>query len=385
LVEQFYELVTWNASNPEKGINSTPETDPNPRLEAYIEAARRGAAVRILLDGFVSGDYQNPNQETISYLRSVGQAEGLDLEARLANPTHLGLHNKMILADIGDEQYVHVGSINGSEVSSKVNRELALQIRSAQAYDYLESVFEHDWRTATPPIYLPLVTRMYDVPTPVDYVLITEVLYGGTKEQEWVELANPTGASIDLSAYKLGDAERPGDFEGMYRFPEGTTLAPRQILVVAASAAAFQHTYGWDPDLEFYGTDPDVPDMIRFLSWGIGEWALRGAGDEVLLLDALNRPVDVLVYGDGAFPEVIPHPGVSLFTHSLERYPPWFDTDDCTIDFRDWPFPNPGELPGNRASKPPLAQETICLTCGYFPARPTPDPILTQATQKTGS
>jgi hypothetical protein len=52
----------------------------------------------------------------------------------------------------------------------------------------------------------------------------------------------------------------------------------------------------------------------------------------------------VLVYGDNAYPGVVAHPGISLYTHSLERHPPRLDTDDCSLDFRDWPFPNPGEL-----------------------------------------
>ena len=42
---------------------------------------------------------------------------------------------------------------------------------------------------------------------------------------------------------------------------------------------------------------------------------------------------------------VVPHPGVTFPSHSLERYPPFLDTDDCSVDFRDWPFPSPGALP----------------------------------------
>ena len=338
-IEQFYEYRQWNAGDPAEG------TDSNPRLEAYLEAARRGATVRILLDGFVSAEYENPNGQTIDYLRAVARAEGLHLEARLANPTHLGLHNKMVLADIGGQRYVHVGSLNGSEVSSKANRELALQVRSTQAYQYLKAVFDYDWRTATPPIYLPQVTRAYTAPMQVDHLLLSEVLPGVSKEQEWVEIVNPTGTSVDLSAYMLGDAERPGAFEGMYRFPQGTALAPGQVLVIASSAAAFRQRYGQYPDFEFYGTDGNVPDMLPFTPWGAGEWELRGDGDEVLLLDGEGLLVDVLVYGDVLFPGIVAHPGVSHFSHSLERYPPWFDTDDCSLDFRDWPFPNPGELP----------------------------------------
>ena len=116
-------------------------------------------------------------------------------------------------------------------------------------------------------------------------------------------------------------------------------------LVIATSAASFRQVYGQPPDFEFYDTDAEVPTLDSYPPWGTGEWELRNAGDEVLLLDGENRPVDVVVYGDGAYPGVVPHPGVAVYTHSLERYPPLFDTDDCSVDFRDWPFPNPGEVP----------------------------------------
>jgi hypothetical protein len=33
------------------------------------------------------------------------------------------------------------------------------------------------------------------------------------------------------------------------------------------------------------------------------------------------------------------------YGHSLERMPPWRDTDNCAADFRDWPYPSPGRLP----------------------------------------
>ncbi len=124
----------------------TPESDPNLRLEAYVSAARRGATVRILLNAFAFADYQNENVDTVAYLQSIAQAEGLDLQARLGNPTFLGVHNKMVLVQIGARGTVHAGSINGSEVSSKVNREVALQVQSDAAYQYLKEVFDYDWR-----------------------------------------------------------------------------------------------------------------------------------------------------------------------------------------------------------------------------------------------
>jgi uncharacterized repeat protein (TIGR01451 family) len=343
LVEQLYEYLLWGPGDgaPPGG---DPETDPNLRLEAYIEAARRGATVRILLNSFTFADYENENLATVAYLRSTARAEGLDLQARLGNPTYLGVHNKMVLARIDGRGYVHVGSINGSEVSSKVNREVALQVQSDEAYQYLQDVFHYDWLHSPLLTFLPLVIKKHETPRPAQHLLISEILPKVGAEQEWVEILNPTDVVVDLTAYKIGDAEEPDTFEGMYQFPPGTRLGPRQILVIASSATAFRQNYGQPPDYEFYETDPAVPNLTHAPSWGEGEWELRNDGDEVLLLDGLNRPVDVVVYGDNTYPGVIPHPGVSFYTHSLERYPPRLDTDDCSRDFRDWAFPNPGEL-----------------------------------------
>lgn len=145
LVEQLYEHHHWGP------VDSTPEADPNLRLEAYLAAARRGARVRILLDSFFD-DPHNPrsNLATIAYLNEIARREGLDLEARRGNPTYLGIHNKMVLVESDGQGWVHVGSINGSEGSAKVNRELALQVRSTVAYGWLAAMFWQDWAAAEP-------------------------------------------------------------------------------------------------------------------------------------------------------------------------------------------------------------------------------------------
>ncbi len=38
------------------------------------------------------------------------------------------------------------------------------------------------------------------------------------------------------------------------------------------------------------------------------------------------------------YPGVEAHSGVSLYTHSLERFPYAYDTDNCAVDFRDSAF-----------------------------------------------
>jgi hypothetical protein len=339
LVEQFYERVHWGPAG------GTPEADPNLRLAAYLDAARRGAQVRILLNNHVFADYVNENVETAAYLQNTARAEGLDLQVRLGNPTALGLHNKMVLAQIDGRGRVHVGSINGSEVSSKVNREMALQVQSDEAYSYLRAVFEHDWYSVKLLTYLPWVARAYAPPQPADHLLVSEVLPAVSKEGEWVEIVNPTGTAVDLSNYRIGDPEQPDAYEGMYRFPPATVLGPHRVLVIAASASSFSIQNGFAPDLEFYPTTTSVPTMIPDQGWGTGEWHLRNDGDQILILDGSGRPVDVVVYGDSTYPGVIAYGQPILSSHSLERYPPLFDTDDCAVDFRDWPFPSPGALP----------------------------------------
>ena len=138
-VEQLYETQTWGGS---AGV-------PNPRLQAYVDAARRGARVRILLNGGVFNIAYIPleeNVETAEYVNALAEREGLDMMAQLGDPTEYGIHNKMVLVDLGAAgQYAHVGSINGSETASKANREMALQIRSPGLFDYLHAVFEYDW------------------------------------------------------------------------------------------------------------------------------------------------------------------------------------------------------------------------------------------------
>jgi cardiolipin synthase len=124
------------------------DADPNPRLQAYIDAARRGATVRVLLDSFRDNanlDSPRSNLRTVEYLRALAGLEGLDLDARRANSTGEGIHNKMIQARIGGQGWVVAGSLNGDEVSAKLNLEMSLIVASSEPYAYLAGVFWYDW------------------------------------------------------------------------------------------------------------------------------------------------------------------------------------------------------------------------------------------------
>ncbi|MBN1933299.1 MAG: lamin tail domain-containing protein [Anaerolineae bacterium] len=343
--EQMYERVRWGKSS------STPADDPNPRLEAYIQAARQGASVRILLDkGF---DDTLENVETTWYLLGIAETEGLDIEVRRGDPTYCGIHNKLVLVRLGNEWYAHVGSINGSESSSKINRELALQVRSKGIYDYLKQVFDYDWSHSSGihEVYLPVVFKSY-VPE-ANHVLISEVVFnppGADDLGEWVELYNPTARAVDLSGWHLGDAVNSTDYERLYVFPSGTNIPPGGTLVIARQAVVYQAlNYPGKslPDWEL-NSSSSVPDLIPS-GWGTGEFALGNAGDQVLLLDPALRPVDVLVYGTGSYPGVVSFGDVgSLYAgSSLERWPANRDSDDCARDFRSRSVPQPGAVDTN--------------------------------------
>ncbi len=338
-VQQLYERPFWGSSA------SNPLDDPNPRLEAYINAARRGASVRIMLDEFFDDARKaDSNAAACQYVRAIARLEHLRLECALANPTGLGIHNKMVLVRLDGQGYIHVGSINGSETSNKANRELALQVQSNEAYALLADMFDHDWPYRA---YLPAVLN--HVQGPASHVLISEVQYNppGMDDGEYVELANPTSLPVDLSGYSLGDAVNPTDFEDVRRFPPGTVIAARSPMVVAVSAAAFFTAHGFYPDFEILETVTAVPNLIDDPAWGdpAAFFQLGNSGDEILLRSPSNQIVDVVTYGSGSFPGVVACPLVTLLGSVLERAPYYADTDDCLVDFREWPFPSPGKLP----------------------------------------
>lgn len=151
MVEQLYEKQYWG------GDHGNPISDSNLRLEAYLRAAKRGAKVRILLDSYYdSRSDPRSNYEACQYINSLGVE--YSIECRLGNPTGKGLHAKMVLVKHGASGYIHLGSINGSETSSKLNRELAVQVEKADAFEYWQKVFDYDWSVS------PLSPHRYFLP-----------------------------------------------------------------------------------------------------------------------------------------------------------------------------------------------------------------------------
>lgn len=130
--------------------DGNPISDPNPRLQLLIEAARRGAKVRLLLDSFFDVPEANrSNQATVEYLAAIAAAEGIDIVGGVGNPTGGGIHAKWLLARVGGVTWSAVGSLNGGEISRKVNREVMLMVEHPAVYDRLLTVFLHDWALFT--------------------------------------------------------------------------------------------------------------------------------------------------------------------------------------------------------------------------------------------
>ena len=335
LVQQQYERLYWG---------DDPEKNPNVRLQAYVEAARRGATVEVLLDSFFDKPSDGKsNYQTCKWLNGIALDERLNLLCQTGNPTGLGIHNKMVLVELDGRGYVHVGSINGSEHAAKLNRELALQVQSDGAYELLRAMFKQDFVRTT---FLPIVFNEYETPT--DQLLISEVLYNpaGTDEAEFIEIVNPSGLPIDISGYSLSDAVTIEDYADLRRFPAGTIIPAGSVLVVTQQAAAFVDQFGVSPNLEILETDLTIPNMVDDPSWGDETTFLRlgNSGDAIFLRDRSDNPLDVLVYGNKIVPGHPTCPAVVLNGASLRRNPFNYDTNRCS-DFEEWGSPTPGKVP----------------------------------------
>lgn len=189
-------------------------------------------------------------------------------------------------------------------------------------------------------------------------LLITELLYdtpGEDAQEEWMEIANFGPDSLSLEAIKISDAHSQGGREGAVRFPAGAVIAPGQALLVAQTAVGFRALYGFNPDYEMVDSDTAVPDMRPYRLWATGGLALNNGGDELLLLDENNQPLDALNYGDSTrfFAPAI----LGVFGgQSIARIPADCDTDTAA-DWQPQDPPTPGHLAFEgpcTAPEPPL-------------------------------
>jgi hypothetical protein len=180
------------------------------------------------------------------------------------------------------------------------------------------------------------------------HVVISEVMYdpsGTEPDGEWIELFNPTSATVDLSGWMLRDNSTSQDF-----LP-ALNLGAGEYAVVTTKRAVFQAIY------------PGFAGHLVSLEQGIGN-GLANGGDRVILKDANGADVDALSYGTDTTYFIVQRP-TNLEGHSLARVPPAVDTD-AAADWSDQYPPNPGEPGGG---PPHTSTTTATPTSSHTPAK----------------
>ncbi|MFQ5552685.1 MAG: phospholipase D-like domain-containing protein [Thermoplasmata archaeon] len=124
----------------------------NPFVAALLEAAERGVAVRLMLDGQpynVGGE--EDNDEAVGRLNRLAEEAGLPLEARILEGDPHGvvkLHNKGLVVD---GRRAWVSSMNWNVPGAYANREAALLVESREVAGVFAEAFEKDWRAGNRP------------------------------------------------------------------------------------------------------------------------------------------------------------------------------------------------------------------------------------------
>lgn len=130
----------------------------SPLYQEVVAAARRGVAVRVLLNdekAFIGGNHKgeraakkNQSELTVDALNALATEEGLDLEAAIADVQGMGvkyIHNKGVLVD---EDKVLISSINWNQNSVMNNRETAVVISSREINRFYRDLFTQDWEVS---------------------------------------------------------------------------------------------------------------------------------------------------------------------------------------------------------------------------------------------
>jgi phosphatidylserine/phosphatidylglycerophosphate/cardiolipin synthase-like enzyme len=124
-------------------LQATVGGSDQPFVRALVRAARRGVSVRLLLDG--AWYAREENRAVARALNERAASEGLDLEARIADPRgrYGTVHAKGLVVD---GETAILGSLNWNNHSARENREVVLTLRSRGAARYFGRVFRADWR-----------------------------------------------------------------------------------------------------------------------------------------------------------------------------------------------------------------------------------------------
>lgn len=133
------------------------------------------------------------------------------------------------------------------------------------------------------------------------HLKVTELHYHPTdqntvdaKELEFIELKNTGTTTLDLSGLSFTDGIT-------YTFPEGTTIAPKEFIVVASNPAEFQQLYGFSTSHGYSGSLSNGGEhielktstnetVISFTYYDKSPWPTKPDGDGYSLVSAQTNP-----------------------------------------------------------------------------------------------
>ncbi len=150
-----------------------------------------------------------------------------------------------------------------------------------------------------------------------DHLLITEFVVTPTAG-EFIEVFNPTSATVDLSTYYLTDdvTSNNNDYvkvvngagalsltsaDFLVKFPDGASIAPGEAQTIAFSDTAFSRIYGKPVSYEVFSSSPGVPDMVTIAA--TANAGLTNGSESVVLFtwdgtSDLVQDVDYVVWGN---------------------------------------------------------------------------------------
>lgn len=174
------------------------------------------------------------------------------------------------------------------------------------------------------------VTITVNIPQPqlLEHLIISEVYYdvgegkGDASRNEWMEVYNGTGSSVDMSGWVIADASSEFDL-----IPAGTVIPNLSFVVITAAST----TSG------FWG---DVP-VISLETARLGN-SFGNSGDSIYLKNAASTTVDSLSYGNNI---AVFDPAISIVnnTGSIKRINLATDTNTAS-DWATTTTPTPGSF-----------------------------------------
>ena len=273
----------WRASSKLGGSPGSPDTDYQPSAlalsEVFIDADGTLAWVEIANTGSASADLAS-----MKFVVPNNSAdEPISLEAALSGQVAAGA---TMTADVnfelvdGDNIHLLLTDADGNVLSAHrfdAENEISFQNFPAGSREWYRST------TAS--------KGTANDPERQDSIVINEIMYDhpAGRSGEFIELYNKGATAVDLSGWEITEGVR-------FDFPNGTTIAPQEYLVVAADTIWCQENYT--------EVTPPVGDF---------EGGLSNDGETIRIVDADGNLVDQVDYGSGGeWPEFADGLGSSM-------------------------------------------------------------------------